>query len=372
MNAFAPSKIGPKQIKAAARKALIAADASYHAWTDAQQEQFRASIDEAATSRVEAVLLNDLFDIACTPGNAGDIWRDQPTENLNILNWAKLLTTGIGEDMIFLNEYLDENTSLLDFNSLYDYDYSDHLFQEQEFRKEYGSNNNNNSSGSSNREYQGRDYYALRFSQWARLLINDHFYYATLYSLASYLIEEIEGRGDDLIQRLIPHDYVEGKDHGKPEKGGHLWDMRLKADGLEKQLDELKARWHDYLQQRWLALSQIFAQAAPAVYTTDIQEGYEQERELHRYFIFNNEAALKQVRWRHFLSDCERLAADFAKVSDMIELEVDSAEAWLKESHQDIINNFDHKLTQLRRRRREIIAQGAFDHLVGPDSEEPE
>src|SRR5690606_6228029 len=102
--------------------------------------------------------------------------------------------------------------------------------------------------------------------RWARLIVNDQFYYATLYSLASYLIEKIEDKGDDLIQTLIPHEYVHGKSHGKPEKNGFLWDIKIQASGLEKQLDELKNRWYQYMQQRWLELSELFIQPGPAVY----------------------------------------------------------------------------------------------------------
>lgn len=39
------------QIRAAARKALTAADPSYYSWPDAQQEQFRATMDELAQNR---------------------------------------------------------------------------------------------------------------------------------------------------------------------------------------------------------------------------------------------------------------------------------------------------------------------------------
>jgi len=48
------------KIKTTARKALIAADPNYYSWTPQQQEQFRATIDDAAQSMIEAVLLKNL------------------------------------------------------------------------------------------------------------------------------------------------------------------------------------------------------------------------------------------------------------------------------------------------------------------------
>ncbi len=344
-------RMDTSKIKTAARKALITADHNYYSWPKRQQEQFRATMDDAAQSRVEAVLLKDLQGVQCTAENAGEIWGDLPLSKLDNLNWAKLLTSGIGDDYIFLNESMAENKSLLDFNSLYDYDYADYLFQEETNKKEF-------------KNYKARDYYALRFSCWARLIINDQFYYATLYSLAGYLTDEIEDKSHDCIQKLIPHEYVEGKDNGKRVKGGFRWDMQADASGKEKQLDELKSRWYRYTQQRWLELSKEFIQDSPAVFTEDIN----QKGELNRNFIFNNEDALKQIRWKHFLSDCEPLIAGFTNIAKRAKQEAARAEIYLQEQHEDIMKNFDPKVVKLKKKIQVVVAPGAFDGLVGEDS----
>lgn len=340
----------PTTIKSAARKALIAADADYHSWEPERQERFRAAMNESAQDRADAVLLTDLLGIPCNAQNASEIWRDLPLAKLDNLNWAKLLTTGIGEDMIFLNESMAENTTLLDFETLYDYDFDDHLYQEQANKKEF-------------KDYQGRDYYALRFQRWARLIIDEQFHYINLYSLAGYLTDQLEEQGGAVIQSLIPHRYFEGKQHGKPEKSGFLWDVRINAAGLEKQLDELQHRWHQYLQQRWLELSRTFTQVAPAVVTEHIKKNGEQ----HRNFIFNNEAALKRIRWKHFLVDCRPMTVEFAEVTNMKQQELAKAESWLREAHADIMRNFDPKVVKLKRKRKVVIAPGAFDGLKGKD-----
>ncbi|MCH8536426.1 MAG: hypothetical protein LAT66_01525 [Alkalimonas sp.] len=348
------SKLIPtSSIHAAARKALIAADPGYYSWPEQQQELFRATMSEQAHSRVDSVLLKDILGISCSPDEAADIWQDLPLSKLNPLNWAKLLTRGIGDDYIFLNESMAANTSLLDFNTLYQYDYDDHLFQERVNKEQLP-------------DYQPRDYYALRFPRWARLIMDGQFYYATLYSLASYLTTILEDKGSDLIQALIPHQYVDGKQHGKPEKGGFLWDIEVKANGLEKQLDELKYRWHHYLQQRWIELSQAQCQAAPAVYFRD----EDSKEEKHRDVIFNNEAALKQIRWRHFLADCKKLLCNFNNLSEMETQELAKAEQWLQHTHQDIISNFDPKVVKLRKKHKVVMAPGALDGVLGEDDDE--
>jgi len=337
-------------IHAAARKALIAANASYHAWPAQRQEHFRATMDDEAQNRVAAVLLKDLLGIECTAENASAIWHDQPDSKLNILNWARLLTTGIGDDYLYLNESMQEHVSLLDFQTLHDYDYNDHLYQERANKKEF-------------KDYTPGDYYAFRFSCWARLIINEQLHYATLYSLAGYLIDEINPKGHDCIQALIPHDYIEGPQHGRQEKGGFCWDMQTDAAGQEQQLDELNNRWHNYTHQRWLELSQAFKRAEPAVYSLDKHE----EGEQHRDYIFTNEATLKQIRWKHFLADCEPLLADTTALLKRADQETATAETWLRQTHADIMENFDPKIVKLKKKMKVVIAPGALDGLVDED-----
>lgn len=339
----------PSKITAAARKALIATDPLYHSWPPEQQEEFRATLDQAARKRVCAVLLREIKGLACTAENASEIWDDLPIAERNDLNWAQLLTQGIGENWIFLNESMVENTSLLDFQTLHDYDFNDHLFQEQVNQAE--SNND-----------QARDYYALRFMRWARLLINGRFHYANLYALAGYVTNHLEDQGHDLIHALIPHEYRAGKQHGKEGKDGSLqWDMQPDAKGHEGQLRALQKRWYGYLQQRWISLSQALLQHPPAVYRVDTSE----QDELSCNFIFNNETALRQVRWRHFLADCERLKADASDVTRLMDQERVAATQWLQDTHQDIMQHFDPDVLPLRRKRKVMLAPGVFDALAG-------
>ena len=340
-------------IKVAARKALMAAEPLYHSWPADQQERFRATMGEAASRRVDAVLLGELLAISCTAENARKIWRDLPLSKLEHLNWAKLLTTGIGEDMIWLNESMAENASLLDFGTLHDYDFGDYLFQEEVNGREI-------------EDYQQRDYYMLRFSRWARLIINGKLHYATLSSLASHITDQLEEQGQDLIQCLLPHEYVHGKNHGKQEKDGVLWDMQVDAGGLEQQLEELQRQWYQYLQQRWTELSQSFMRDSPAVFMKDTSE----HGEANYLFLFNNAVAPERTRWRHFLSDCRQMEEEFSEVERRLDQAWKQAENWLQEAHQNILQHFDPVVSKLRKKRKIVIAPGAFDSLLRPDGDD--
>lgn len=343
----------PRRVQAAARKALMAANPLYHAWPPEQQELFRATMSDEIRERVAAVLLSELLGISCTPENAGEVWRDLPIAKLEYINWAKLLTTGIGEDMIWLNESMAESVSLLDFDTLHDFDLDDYHYQEEVNSREIT-------------DYQKRDYYALRFSRWARLLIDDKLHYATLTSLATYITDQLEERGTGMIQSLMPHEYVDGENHGKKEEGGFRWDMRVDANGMEPQLDELKRRWYRYLQQRWTELSQTFKGLSPAVFMADTSE----HRDLNTLFLFNNSVALESVRWRSFLSDCRPLERPFSEVEHHVNEAWRRAKDWLGNTHHDILQNFDPTVTKLRKPRKVVVAPGAFDSLLQSDKDD--
>jgi hypothetical protein len=343
------ASIDKKQIAVAARKALMAADAHYYSWPMEKQEHFRTTMTKVSCNRVRRVLLDNLLGIKCSKEEVDEVWDDLPLEKVNMLNWASLLTEGIGEDFIYLNESLAENKSLLDFTTLYDYDYGDHLFQE-EARHQDSPN------------YEGADYYAYRHPSWVRLLIDERFYYATFTSLATYFSDEIEAAGNSIIDQLIPHEYVDGKNNGKPVKGGFLWDMKLDAGGQEGQFDELRSRWYAYLQERWLTLSKIHAKSPATVYT----QNQDWDDDPHRFFIFNNEVALKKIRWRHFLSDCKPLIENFSMVTEQLEQEINSAKVFLAENHQDILANFDPSIVKFRKKRKIIMTAGALDDLNKP------
>ncbi len=340
-------------ILSAARRALIAADLHYYAWASDEQECFRATLSEDTRRKIQRVLLEDLLDIKCSTDKVDEIWSDVPLSRLNQLNWASLLTAGIGEDYIYLNECMAEGKSLLDFPTLYDYDHADYLYQEEVRKRDFP-------------EYQGIDYYAYRHPSWVRLLIEEQFYYASLTSLATYIVDETDFVGSEMISQLIPHEYVDGKNHGKQEGDGFIWDMQIDAAGQEAQLDELKSRWYAYQQVRWTALSEITIALPPTVYSQD----KDWDDDPHRCFLFANAATLKKIRWRHFLSDCEPLKAEFSEVEKMLSEELERTQAWLTASYQDINNNFDPTVVKLQKKRRVIMTAAALDDLDRIDEDD--
>ena len=136
LESYKLAHVDKDKIKAAARKAMMAADNLYYAWEAEHQEKYRVSMPDEAGLRIQQVLLESILGIKCKLEEVDDVWDELPLDKVNSLNWAKLLTSGVGDDFIFLNELMAENASVLDFPTLYDYNYDDHLFQEKANKKE--------------------------------------------------------------------------------------------------------------------------------------------------------------------------------------------------------------------------------------------
>ena len=122
-SAYKLAHVDRTEIALAARKALMVANSHYFGWPAKQQERFRATMSEKARQKVQCVLIDCLLGIKCSSQELASTFDNIPLPKLNIINWAELLTEGIGEDFIYLSEYMAEGKTLLDFSTLYAYDY---------------------------------------------------------------------------------------------------------------------------------------------------------------------------------------------------------------------------------------------------------
>ncbi|MEZ5584258.1 MAG: hypothetical protein R3F37_17275 [Candidatus Competibacteraceae bacterium] len=187
--------------------------------------------------------------------------------------------------------------------------------------------------------------------------IDGAFFYACLSTVANYLCGVADEIGFDLINDMIPHEYVPGQRHGQREKGGVLFDQRLEANGQEAQLEELQRRYYRYLGERQQAAAQDFdARAQQQVYLVDKS----QPLDPHMSFVFTDKTALQAVRFRHFMTDCRAIAGDQPELDALIEQERRSATEFLERNYQDIMENFDPKVVRFRYKRKIIIADAAL------------
>ena len=321
----------------------------YFAWSLEAQERYRVSMPEQDAFRLRQELVKALFGLqAKTDEDLSGISDQFGDEEHLVFNRVLLPAAGVGEDLFFLNEYLDEGKTLLDFDTLYEYDYDDHCFQEQA-RKEQTP------------EYVVKPYRGAFYYSWARLFIDGAFHYASLCMAAGYVYSRLDESGQEKVATLIPHRYVNANDHGKREGKGTIFSQRLEADGKEVQAEELLRRFWDYLSQRYDALRTEFNdQARTAVYMEDKSRPHDP----HMNFIFCDKTALQAVRFRHFMRDCRPLVADRAELDTIINRERQALDAYLESTCQDILTNFDPKVAPLRKKRKIIIADGALDDVL--------
>ena len=321
----------------------------YFGWSLEAQERYRVSMPEQDAFRLRQALLKTLFDLhAQTEEDLEKITDQFSHEEHLVFNRAWLPAAGVGEDSFFLNEYLDEDKTLLDFDTLYEYDYEDHHFQEQARKDEIP-------------DYVVKPYRGALYYRWARLFIDGAFHYASLCMAAGYVYSRLDESGQEKVATLIPHRYVNAKDHGKREGKGTIFSQRIDADGKEAQAEELQRRFWDYLSQRYDALRTEFdGQARKAVYMEDKSRPHDP----HMNFIFSDKTALQAVRFRYFMRDCRHLVADRGELDAVITRERQALDAYLESTCRDILTNFDPEVALLRKKNKIIIADGALNELL--------
>ncbi len=342
-------RVTPTEKDVVLRRAIIRVWPDYFSWPETKQEQFRLQLSSEDDFRIKQAVVQSLFGGEVRSKEELDTLLDSFDDaQYLLLNSTMLPLQGIGADHFFLNESLPDDKTLLDFEALGDYARDDHQFQEQA-RKE------------DDPDHQIRPYRGDLHHCWARLNIDDAFYYAVLSSQTGYIMSIVDEFGSDRIQSLIPHKYVDGAHHGKREGSGFLYDKRIDAQGLEGQLDELQHRYYEYLGRRHETLLDLFDQTAQqCVYMRDRRR----EDDPHMDFVFSDKTALAAVRFRHFVSDCRLIVGDSSELETQLDQERRSALAFLEDTHRDVIENFDPTVVAMRKKRKIILADSKLKNLL--------
>ena len=271
--------------------------------------------------------------------------RRIPLRELNRWNEAILPLVGIGEDCFYLNEWLGENKTILDFPTLRDYDEDDYRYQKNARKRDDPC-------------YASKPYRGSLYLSWARLFIDEKFTYAALSMAAGYLFSRLEEVAAEIIEMHIPHRYVPGKNHGKAKGESFQWDMRLAADGHEGLLEELQHRVFEYTHARYDALLTDWDRAKKrGVYWVDTSEP--QERNTH--FVFTDKDALSAVRFRSFVRDCRAITRETDELDDAVTEEKTKLKSFIAQQHHELLQTFDSRIKRLRRRRRILIHKDAFE-----------
>ena len=320
----------------------------FFSWPLEKRERYGASLPEEDKHRLDQALMKELF------GARVRSWKSDtsggkriPLRELNRWNDAILPLVGIGEDCFYLNEWLGENKTILDFPTLRDYDEDDYRYQENARKQDDPS-------------YESKPYRGSLYLSWARLFVDEKFTYATLSTAAGYLYANIEEVAADVIKERIPHRYVPGKNHGKAKAKNFQWDMRVAADGQEGLLEELQHRVFEHTRARYDDLLTDWDRTnRGGVYWVDTSEP--QERNVH--FIFTDKNALSAVRFRSFVRDCRGIERRADELNEAVKEQETKLKTFILQQHEDLLQTFDPKVKRLRRRRQILIHKDAFDNF---------
>ncbi|MGD8449211.1 MAG: hypothetical protein PVF36_08250, partial [Desulfobacterales bacterium] len=256
------------------------------------------------------------------------------------LNATLLPINGIGEDFFYLNEVFGSQKNLLSFETLYDYDLDDYKFQEDHRKKEQ-------------KDYEKKPYRGSLYLTWARLMIDDSFSYGVLSMVAGYLYCQLDEYGNDYMEKLIPHEFTHGKNHGKSEGPGYRYDLKIDAKGLESQLDEMKYRfWQHLIEVHERLMDEFDKKSMQRVFILNESE----EGNPNYHFLFTDKEILKRIYFKTFVRCCR--AAEHKDLSFLyrkMEAEKELLIQFLDKQYRDIIENFDPKIVKFRKKYKVIF-----------------
>jgi len=137
----------------------------YFSWSPEAQEKYHLSMPDEDHFRIRQTVLKGLFQIeVATEDKMEAALAGFDNARYLLFNGTLLPVMGIGEDCFHLCEHLDKQT-LLDFDTLHDYDHADHESQEQARKDEFPDY--------APKPYRGSLHYAwarLREDRWGVLL----------------------------------------------------------------------------------------------------------------------------------------------------------------------------------------------------------
>jgi len=217
------------------------------------------------------------------------------------INKIMLPYDGIGKDSFMLNEW-DWDEKIITYGNLYEYNEAYHK-QQEEFTEQ------------DTEKFRATKLYN-RFSSWARVFINEEFYYVNLYSLDNWIFWDLENFWFEWGQEQLPHKYVSGKNDGKKVAGGYSWDKKLDAGGLEGWYDQLNKFRADYLFAKIKEVRNI----DDKVY---IFETTETDDDPSKDYIFGSMNVLKNITFNNFVDDCEKSKGNNDDIMEIRNKEVD-------------------------------------------------
>ena len=311
----------------------------FFAWSAEEQLRYRVKLPDEDREAIVAALLREHGERRPAALAKLESHGRVPLDLQNRINeWLQPLK-GIGEDAFALNEHLAEDSSILDFETLLDYDRDDHAFQQDAKQRDL-------------KAYQPEPYIGALHGTWARVLVDGRLCYLTLTMASWHLYGAMEDAASAEIEARLPHRHVRGPEDGKRDASGSIrWDMRVDANGQEALLEELQHRvWGEQFRRR-SELGQLFCEQRQGVcFLDDRPWEYTDPNERNLLVAFSDPDALAVVRFTSFLRDCRRIERPLAELRALKVCEAKRMRDFVAAQHEDLVKNFDPKVVPLRKK----------------------
>jgi hypothetical protein len=247
---------------------------------------------------------------------------------------------GIGDNTIYLNEFLDWERATHDFETLRAYDEARYRLLESERRLDYPT--------SADKPYCGS-----LFLTEARLRMDGRCCEVTLSMAAGYVFSQLCDASSALLKNCIPYRYVAGKHHGRVEGKYRRWHMRIDANGQEAIVEELLWRIRTYEQERFdTLLTRWDAASRSCVYFVEDHSA----SEARPHIIFSDKEALERVRFRSFISDCRAIESPSRALEEAVDEEKALLARFIHAEHAELIRTYDPKIVRMREKYRMALS----------------
>jgi hypothetical protein len=334
------------------RRAVMVARPEFFAWSAEAQLRYRVKLPDEDREAIVAALLREHGERRPAALAKLESHGRVPLELQNRINeWLQPLK-GIGEDAFALNEHFAEGSSILDFETLLDYDRDDHAFQQDANQRDLEG-------------YRPEPYTGALHGTWARVLVDHRLCYVTLTMASWQLYGAMQDAASAEIEARVPHRHVRGPEDGKRDASGSIrWDMRVEANGQEALLEALRRRvWQEQFRRRG-ELGQLFCeQRLGACFLDDHPWEYEDPTERNLLVVFSDPDALAAVRFTSFLRDCRRIERPLAELRALEMHEAQRMRDYVAAQHDDLVRNFDPKVVPLRKKLRVMLHPEALRDL---------
>lgn len=331
---------------------MIQLDTNFFSYPYEVQERKRSLLISEHGDEIKKFIAKEVFGIECKlPWMVDlvyeDMFEDSGVEAADIHNQYQTQLTGIGKNKICLIGYLDADESLMDYESIYEFDKQFFEYNQKMMLRDFPN------------IYKDKPYQAFLPGVRGRFFIGDCFYYANIESLSGHVISYLSDAHDSLIDALIPNEAIPSTNNGKEQDGHVVWSIKIDAYGLDFVLKELQKEGINYLAKREEYLDEVFSKMGPLAFVVEDSMYYPEK---HVSLIYNNADALKKVSWKNIVEDTAIITeSDSDILTDLLAGEIVLAEKFIKDKHRELMNNFNPNIISLPIEKEILFRGSAFD-----------